>query len=113
MKNVVTRQKLRGQAQVFAGRGGVSEENRRFGFCPAFLDKESGEFVLSCNAEGALAAVHLFDGLPAAWVALRDGQGRPIAIKASIIAGFVRDGYFFTREQAAQLVQWELDKAAL
>src|SRR3569833_2617990 len=106
MKNVVTRQKLRGQALVFAGRGGVSEENRRYCFCPAFLDKASGEFVLSCNAEGALAAVHFFDGLPAAWVALRVGQVRPIAIKASIIAGFVRDNKKNTREQAAQLVQW-------
>lgn len=113
MKNVMTREKLRNQAHMFVGKGGVSEENRRFGFCPAFLDEESGEFIVCCNTEGIPAAVHLFDGLPAGWVALRDAEGRPIAVKASIVAGFVRDGYFFTREQAAQLVQWELDKAAL
>lgn len=113
MKSVMTREKLYKQARMFAGRGGISEENRGFGFCPAFLDKESGEFVVCCHADGAPATVHLFDGVPPAWVALRDVDGRPIAVKASIVAGFVRDGHFLTREQAAQLVQWEMDKAAL
>lgn len=113
MKSVMTREKLHNQARMFVGRGGVSEENRGFGFCPGFLNKESGEFVTCCNADGGPATVHVFDGLPAAWVALRDADGRAIAVKACIVAGFVRDGYFFTRDQAAQLVQWELDKAGL
>jgi len=29
-----------------------------------------------------------------------------------LVVGFERQGYFFTREQAAQLIQWELDKLA-
>lgn len=112
MKQVLTRETLAHQAQVFVGTGGVSAENRPHGFRPAFFNKETGEFVLSCGSDGAPCAIHQFDGLPPAWVALRDSNGRPVALKASVVPGFARDGYFFTREQAAQLVQWELDKAA-
>jgi hypothetical protein len=34
-------------------------------------------------------------------VAARDAGGSIIALKDSIVAGFVRDGVFYTREQAA------------
>lgn len=113
MKQTLTQEKLHSEAVAFVGAGGVSAENRHFGFCPAFMNKESGECVLSCSRNGAPAAIHQFDGLPDAWVAMRDAAGRPVAVKAAVVAGFVRDGHFFTREQAAQLVQWEMDKAGL
>jgi hypothetical protein len=45
--------------------------------------------------------MHLLDGLPDEWVVERDAAGRVRAIKDSVIAGFVRDGRFYTREQAA------------
>jgi hypothetical protein len=44
------------------------------------------------------------DGLPEEWVADRDAGGCPRALKPSIVAGFVRDGEFYTREQAACLL---------
>ena len=108
----MTQENVVKQSKRFVGVGGVSAENRNYGFRPGFFDKETGEFVLSCSGDGKPCAVHQFDGLPPEWVVLRDADGHPIAIKASIVPGFVRDGHFFTREQAAQLVQWELDRAA-
>jgi hypothetical protein len=48
--------------------------------------------------------MHLIDGLPVEWVSDRDAKGRPAALKSTVIAGFVRDGQFYTREQAANLV---------
>jgi hypothetical protein len=47
--------------------------------------------------------MHLIDGLPREWVCARDAVGRPAALKATVVAGFVRDGLFYTREQAANL----------
>jgi hypothetical protein len=34
----------------------------------------------------------------------KDGNGRITAVKSSVIAGFVRGGRFYTREEAAQEV---------
>lgn len=112
MRQTMTYDDLSQLAVTFRDTGGVSEENRSLGFRPAFLDRDSGRFLMARNAEGAPAAVHQFDGLPDDWVVRRDQTGRPLAVKTSVVAGFVRGGCFYTREQAAQLVQWELDKRA-
>ena len=113
MRQRLTSEDVAQQSAAYRGTGGVSEENRAYGFLPAFLDRESGRIHLSCDARGIPAAVHQFDGLPVEWVVARDQNGKPCAVKASVEAGFVREGYFFTREQAAQLIEWELDKIAL
>lgn len=113
MKQMLTSDDVTKQSLTYRGTGGVSAENRQYGFLPAFLDRETGRIHLSCDARGVPAAVHQFDGLPAEWIVARDPKGKPCAVKASVEAGFVREGYFFTREQAAQLIQWELDKAVL
>lgn len=110
MKQMLTSDDVVQQSLVYRGTGGVSAENRAYGFHPAFLDREDGYIHLSCHADGSPADAHQFDGVPQEWIAARDHEGRPSAVKASVVAGFVRDGYFFTREQVAQLIQWELDK---
>jgi surfactin synthase thioesterase subunit len=51
-----------------------------------------------------LAPVHLIEGLPDAWVVERDVDGMIKEIKQSVIAGFVRGGLFYTRQQAAQAI---------
>ncbi|MEK7323082.1 MAG: hypothetical protein AABZ84_08390 [Pseudomonadota bacterium] len=112
MRQMMTYDDLSEVSASFRDTGGVSEENRSLGFRPAFFNRDNGRFLMACNAEGTPAAVHQFDGLPDDWVAGRDQSGRPVAVKASVVAGFVRGGCFYTREQAAQLVQWELDKLA-
>ena len=95
---------LRQENRRFAGSGGVSEENRVRAFVPAFYDACSCRVVISQFASGAPAAIHLLEGLPEEWVVSRDLCGRVAAVRDSVIAGFLREGQFYTREQAAQAV---------
>jgi hypothetical protein len=100
----LTRNRIRRENLAFVGTGGVSRENRCRRFEPAFRDESTGQVELSRYADGNLAPMHLIDGLPVEWVSDRDAKGRPAALKSTVIAGFVRDGQFYTREQAANLV---------
>jgi hypothetical protein len=101
MNNLLTSETLRRQNLAFVGTGGVSDENRSGGFRPAFYDVATGRVELARFANGLPAPMHLLDGLPDSWVAQRDAAGRVTALRASVIAGFVRGGFFYTREQAA------------
>lgn len=98
---------LEHQNEVFAGTGGVSQNNRKSGFIPAYKNTETGEAVVSCFADGRVAPVHLLEGLPHAWVTARDEQGRASQVAPSVIAGFIRDGVFYTRAAAARAVSDE------
>jgi hypothetical protein len=100
----LTQKVLRQQNQVFRGTRGVSAGNRSQGFAPAFLDTLTGMIYRACFADGRPAPMHLLDGLPPALVMARDASGRVTAVYPSVMAGFVRDAQFFTREQAAALV---------
>ncbi len=104
MNSVLTTDTLRRQNLAFAGIGGVSAANRSSGFRPAFCDRDSGHTVLARFADGRPAPMHLLDGLPEEWIVAREATGRVRAIKKSVIAGFVRDDVFYTREQAAAAV---------
>jgi hypothetical protein len=105
MKQAFTAQTLQRENVVFAGTGGVSQANRSSGFVPAFFDTESGRTELARFANGRPAPMHLIEGLPSEWAVARDGAGRILAIKPSVISGFVRDDRFYTREQAAAAVK--------
>lgn len=89
---------------VFRGSGGVSRNNRALGFLPAFLDHASGRVYRACFSNGCPAPMHLLDGLPDELVRVRNAQGRVVAVSASVEAGFLRDGCFYSRQQAAQLL---------
>ena len=104
MPQAMTVDTLRRENLAFVGTAGVSEENRGSGFLPAFYDVETRIAAVSRFADGRIAPMHLIEGLPAAWATERDASGRIKAVKSTVIAGFVRDGYFYTREQAAQAV---------
>ena len=101
MYNPLTTDVLRKQNLAFIGSGGVSEENRQSGFRPAFYDLATGRGELARFANGHPAPMHLLEGLPEEWVTQRDAAGRITAVKDTVIAGFVRHGIFYTREQAA------------
>lgn len=92
---------LAAQNRAYRGGGGVSAGNRGHGFRPAFLDQVTGIVYPSCFANGCAAPVHVLDGLPEKLVVKRQQQGRVTAVRDGIIAGFLRDGVFYTREQAA------------
>lgn len=104
MTRLMTKEVLQEENLVYVGTGGISQENHTAGFLPAFFDCESGVGFLSRFASGAIAPIHVLDGLPEDWVLERDAAGRVSTVKSTVIAGFIRDGYFYTREQAAQAV---------
>ena len=107
MVQAVTVEEFAEERQAFQGTAGVSTNNRSLGFVPAFLDTETGIVYISRNVNGTLAPCHCLEGLPDALVTRRDGRGRVVAVKVSVIAGFERGGCFFTREQAALLASTE------
>ncbi len=95
---------LEAENRVYAGTGGVSAGNACAGFRPAYFNVSTCETVLSRFADGRLAPIHVLEGLPASWVAACDEQGRALEVCSEVIAGFVRDGVFYTREAAAAAV---------
>ena len=92
---------LREQNQNLKGTGGVSQENHSLGFRPAFRDTKTGLIYISRFANGTIAPVHMLDGLPQELVVNRSSNGKVVAVKDSVTAGFVLKGQFYTREQAA------------
>ena len=65
------------------------------GFVPAFRHQDSGEVRLCQGDDGRIAHRHLIDALPAAWVAERDGAGRPSALIAAVEPGYLRGDAFW------------------
>ncbi len=103
MARSLTASELARENRAYRGTGGVSAHNRRVGFRPAFLDRRTGIIYLSRNPDGTCAVCHRLDGLPEDVVAARDAQGRIVALKSSVVAGFERGGRFYSREEAAAL----------
>tara|TARA_R110002072_G_scaffold1780_5_gene14661 strand:- start:4819 stop:5118 length:300 start_codon:yes stop_codon:yes gene_type:complete len=88
---------------AFAGTRGVSENNTRSGFRPAFLDKTTGCIELARLANGKPAAMHLICWLPRDWGSCFDEDGSIESLKAGVVAGFELDGVFYTRDEVAEL----------
>lgn len=104
-RGVLSQQLLRRQNRTYRGTGGVSKNNRHSGFIPAYFDQLTGLAVASSFADGTLAPVHVLDGLPSDWIEKRDVKGRVTKARPGVVAGFLREGEFFTREAAAQAVK--------
>jgi hypothetical protein len=49
--------------------------------------------------------MHLLDGLPGELVLQRRDSGAVTAVKATIVAGFIYQGKFLTRQQTARALQ--------
>ena len=107
MRGALTDSRLKLENVRYAGSGGVSAENRRHGFRPAFMDVETAAVYLARFADGRPAPFHLLDGLPDELVLSRDAAGRVAEIRSSVISGFEQDGRFYTRDQAAQALSFE------
>lgn len=105
MAQAMTLSTLEGQNRQFVGTKGVSQGNRAQGFVPGFLDQETGCIYVACRADGSPVPFHLLDGLPENLVLARSSSGQVVAVKATVIAGFVRNGCFYTRQQAASNVE--------
>lgn len=104
-RGILSRQILRCENQAYAGTSGISENNYEIGFKPGYCDTQTGETIISRFADGRPCPVHTLDGLPIAWVAGRDSSGRVLTARKGIIAGFLLDGCFYTRAQAAEMLK--------
>lgn len=104
MAQAIKQRTLKRENVSFHGTGGVSAGNRSYGFRPAFLDSHTDVVYLSRFADGQPAPFHLLDGLPDEVVLSRNPFGRVAAVKDSIVSGFVLDGHFYSREEAARKV---------
>jgi len=97
---------LQSESRRYQGTGGVSQCNQGLGFRPAFRDAQTGRIYRSRFANGRPAPVHLVEGLPAGVLArLSLGGGRSASARTGVIAGFVRGRRFYTRAEAAQVVE--------
>lgn len=105
MQQLLTNSRLSRENLFFMGTGGVSLGNRCVGFLPAFFDTETGVSDLARFMDGRPAPCHLLDGVRREWVAKRDAEGRVMALKPSIVSGFLRNGSFYTRQQAAEVTK--------
>jgi hypothetical protein len=108
MKRLMNERQLLQENAAHAGTGGVSRGAAGLGFRPAFLDTATLTIYPSRFADGRPAPIHLLDGLPDAVVTDRLPSGRVVAAKASVISGFERGGFFYTRQAAARAcAQWQ------
>ena len=90
MGQAISAQTLQRENGCYQGTGGV--------------DGETAAVYLSRFADGQPAPFHLLDGLPEDVVLSRNPTGRVAAVKQTLVSGFVLDGCFYTREQAASKV---------
>lgn len=72
------------------------------GFTPAFLNAESGDIAFAKFANGFPAPVHIVEGLPENWFKQPNKKSGKEDLKQEIVSGFIREGHFFTREEATQ-----------
>ena len=100
MSRALTQIALRRESAPYTGTCGDSGTACRNRFRPAFRDAD-GRVEIARLADGRPAPMHLIGKLPAVWAKLCDANGNIIELKAGIVAGFVRDDRFYTREEAA------------
>lgn len=100
----MNQQEICQQNRDYEGTAGVSKNNRRAGFLPAFRDDATGRVELARMADGSAATMHVITWLPPEWAETRDTEGGVVQLRDSIICGFVRDGTFYTRDEVARLV---------
>jgi hypothetical protein len=105
VKRLMSKELLRQENVEHLGSGGCSRDNAGLGFRPAFYDFATQRIYASRFADGRLAPFHLLDGLPDEVVIDRTASGRVTAVKATVISGFLRNGYFYTRTAAARAVE--------
>ena len=87
--------------------GADAEKNHGLGFSPAYLDYRTFTIYPSRFADGRLAPLHLLDGLPDEVVVYRAPSGRVLAARATLISGFLRSGFFYTRRAAERAaLEW-------
>ena len=97
-KRIMSENQLREENARYAGTGGISKRCAGASFQPAFFDYSTCTIHLSRFADGRIAPVHLLDGLPQA-----------LRAKGTLISGFERNGFFYTRSAVARACEeWRI-----
>ncbi len=104
MNQSMTSERIRKENRTFDNTGGVSAGNCTAGFIPAFCDTATGRVEPSRHPDGSLASIHMLVGLPREWAVELGNGNMVLAVKETVIAGFLRADVFFTRDQAARAV---------
>lgn len=87
--------------------GAKRQLSRDLGFRPAFFDCATARIYLSRYRDGRVAPFHLLDGLPDEVVLVRAECGHVVATKSTLISGFERHGFFYTRSATARAIaEW-------
>lgn len=84
------------QQSIYNKLGGAVFRDASFGFMPAFLDLKTCETHLSAYKDGEPAVMHILDGLPEHWISEWGTDGRAVALKSGVIAGYMRSSRFYT-----------------
>lgn len=96
---------LNQESEPHAESGAHGRMHRDRAFRPAFFDCATCTTYLSRFRDGRVAPFHLLDGLPDDVVLVREECGRVIMTKPTLLAGFERKGFFYTRAAAARAVE--------
>ncbi|HWH41195.1 MAG TPA: hypothetical protein VNU21_15230 [Usitatibacter sp.] len=72
------------------------------GFRPAFLDYTTWVVHPSLHRDGRYAHFHSIEGLPHDLVVRHWLDGHVVRVKPTLIAGYERKGFFYTRTAAAR-----------
>jgi hypothetical protein len=75
------------------------------GFEPAFLDTGTMAIYRSRYLDGSPAPQHVLEGLPDAVVWSRAPDGRAVVAKPTLVAGYVRAGFFYTTSAVRRAVR--------
>ena len=82
-----------------------TNEDPELDFRPAFFDYATATTYPSRHADGRRAAVHVLDTLPDGIVTSRSQTGQALSLKATVVPGYERGGFFFTRTAAARAAE--------
>ena len=87
--------KIASQSQLHEETGRTAAEQS---FRPAFLDFRTCTVYMSRFSDGRLAPIHLLDGVPA-----------EVLARGTLIAGYERGGFFYTRRMVARACEeWRI-----
>ena len=77
-------------------------QGAHLGFRHAFLDFATCMIYLALDRDGDPTSFHSYDGLPDEMIVRRSVTGRVLSVKPTLIAGFERNGFFYTKAGAAR-----------
>jgi hypothetical protein len=82
-------------------------QGAHLGFRRAFYDFATCAIYVACDRHGNPTDFHSYDGLPDEVILRRGFTGRVLSVKSTLIAGFERNGFFYTQAAAARAIaEW-------